>query len=106
LYGAVAFFTVITSDVFRDPDDYMKLEPLPEGMRGKLMLWAMLAYVLRLLRMGAASAMGVPFPGNEDAGVGEASETSSCKPGEKARLEFSVPYWLSAQFILYPFTPN
>ncbi|OEL17438.1 putative manganese-transporting ATPase PDR2 [Dichanthelium oligosanthes] len=44
LYGAVAFFTVITSDMFRDLNDYMKLEPLPEGMRGKLMLWAMLMF--------------------------------------------------------------
>ncbi|KAK3135708.1 hypothetical protein QOZ80_5BG0422460 [Eleusine coracana subsp. coracana] len=44
LYGAVAFFTVITSDMFRDLNDYMKLEPLPEGMRGKLMLWALLMF--------------------------------------------------------------
>ncbi|CAD6341162.1 unnamed protein product, partial [Miscanthus lutarioriparius] len=44
LYGAVAFFTVITSDMFRDLNDYMKLEPLPEGMRGKLMLWAILMF--------------------------------------------------------------
>ncbi|AQK85835.1 putative manganese-transporting ATPase PDR2 [Zea mays] len=44
LYGAVAFFTVITSDMFRGLNDYMKLEPLPEGMRGKLMLWAILMF--------------------------------------------------------------
>nr|AAT85208.1 unknown protein [Oryza sativa Japonica Group] len=44
LYAAVAFFTVITSDMFRDLNDYMKLEPLPEGMRGKLMLWAILMF--------------------------------------------------------------
>ncbi|KAG8085502.1 hypothetical protein GUJ93_ZPchr0010g8491 [Zizania palustris] len=44
LYSAVVFFTVITSDMFRDLNDYMKLEPLPEGMRGKLMLWAILMF--------------------------------------------------------------
>ncbi|EMS47412.1 putative cation-transporting ATPase [Triticum urartu] len=44
LYSAVVFFTVITSDMFRDLNDYMKLEPLPEGMRGKLLLWAMLMF--------------------------------------------------------------
>jgi cation-transporting ATPase 13A1 len=92
LYGAVAFFTVITSDVFRDPDDYMKLEPLPEGMSGKLMLWAVLMFCgcygcERLLRW-AFHSQGMKMPAWEK------------------RLEFSVPYWLSAQFILYPFTPN
>uniref|UniRef100_A0A1D1XPG0 Putative cation-transporting ATPase n=2 Tax=Anthurium amnicola TaxID=1678845 RepID=A0A1D1XPG0_9ARAE len=42
LLAAVVFFTVITSDLFRDLNDWLKLVPLPEGMRGKLMLWAAL----------------------------------------------------------------
>ncbi|KAJ4779402.1 Cation-transporting ATPase [Rhynchospora pubera] len=45
LYAAVGFFVVITSDVFRELNDYLKLEPLPEGMRGKLLLWALLMYL-------------------------------------------------------------
>ncbi|KAK3138820.1 hypothetical protein QOZ80_5AG0373800 [Eleusine coracana subsp. coracana] len=62
LYGAVAFFTVITSDMFRDLNDYMKLEPLPEGMRGKLMLWALLMFCCcyvweRLLRWALPGKM-------------------------------------------------
>ncbi|WOL01814.1 putative manganese-transporting ATPase PDR2 [Canna indica] len=45
LFAAVGFFTVITSDLFRDLNDWLKLEPLPEGMRGKLMLWATLMFL-------------------------------------------------------------
>ncbi|ONK67943.1 uncharacterized protein A4U43_C05F5470 [Asparagus officinalis] len=45
LLAAVGFFVVITSDVFRDLNDWLKLVPLPEGMRGKLLLWAGLMYV-------------------------------------------------------------
>lgn len=55
LLGAVGFFVVITSDVFRDLNDWLKLVPLPEGMRAKLLLWAALMYACcygweRLLR--------------------------------------------------------
>ncbi|CAL9770284.1 unnamed protein product [Musa acuminata subsp. burmannicoides] len=45
LFAAVGFFTVITSDLFRDLNDWLQLEPLPEGMRGKLMLWATLMFL-------------------------------------------------------------
>jgi manganese-transporting P-type ATPase len=45
LYCAVGFFVVITSDVFRELNDYLQLEPLPEGMRGKLLLWALLMFL-------------------------------------------------------------
>lgn len=38
------FLHRITSDLFSYLNDYMKLEPLPEGMRGKLMLWAALLF--------------------------------------------------------------
>ncbi|KAJ6833555.1 putative manganese-transporting ATPase PDR2 [Iris pallida] len=44
LFAAVGFFVVITSDMFRDLNDWLKLVPLPEGMRGKLLLWAALMY--------------------------------------------------------------
>ncbi|KAG6503109.1 hypothetical protein ZIOFF_035399 [Zingiber officinale] len=45
LFAAVGFFSVITSDLFRDLNDWLKLVPLPEVIRGKLMLWAMLMFV-------------------------------------------------------------
>ncbi|XP_038692618.1 probable manganese-transporting ATPase PDR2 isoform X2 [Tripterygium wilfordii] len=45
LMGAVGFFTVITSDLFRDLNDYLKLVPLPPGLRDKLMLWALLMFL-------------------------------------------------------------
>ncbi|XP_038988652.1 probable manganese-transporting ATPase PDR2 [Phoenix dactylifera] len=45
LFAAVGFFTVITSDLFRDLNDWLKLEPLPDGMRDKLMLWAALMFL-------------------------------------------------------------
>lgn len=45
LFTAVGFFAVITSDLFRDLNDWLKLVPLPVGMRGKLMLWAMLMFL-------------------------------------------------------------
>ncbi|XP_039127115.1 probable manganese-transporting ATPase PDR2 isoform X2 [Dioscorea cayenensis subsp. rotundata] len=44
LYLAVVFFTVITSDMFRDLNDWLKLVPLPHAMRSKLMLWATLMF--------------------------------------------------------------
>lgn len=55
LVAAVIFFTVITSDLFRDLNDWLKLVPLPEGLRDKLLLWAALMFLAcysweRLLR--------------------------------------------------------
>ncbi|KAF5445794.1 hypothetical protein F2P56_034817 [Juglans regia] len=56
LLGAVGFFTVITSDLFRDLNDWLKLVPLPVGLRNKLMVWAFLLFLCcysweRLLRL-------------------------------------------------------
>lgn len=55
LLAAVGFFTVITSDIFRDLNDSLKLVPLPPGMRDKLLVWALLMFLTcysweRLLR--------------------------------------------------------
>ncbi|KAL2230248.1 probable manganese-transporting ATPase PDR2 [Sesamum indicum] len=55
LLGAVVFFTVITSDLFRDLNDWLKLVPLPRELRNKLMIWAFLTFIIcytweRLLR--------------------------------------------------------
>ncbi|KAG6673578.1 hypothetical protein I3842_16G118800 [Carya illinoinensis] len=60
LLGAVCFFTFITSDLFRDLNDWLKLVLLPVGLRNKLMVWAFLLFLCcysweRLLRL--------PFPG-------------------------------------------
>ncbi|XP_071710004.1 probable manganese-transporting ATPase PDR2 [Rutidosis leptorrhynchoides] len=44
LMGAVVFFTVITSDVFRDLNDWLKLVPLPRELRDKLLIWAALMF--------------------------------------------------------------
>lgn len=45
LLAAVGFFTVITSDLLRDLNDWLKLVPLPMGLRDKLLLWAALMFV-------------------------------------------------------------
>ncbi|XP_027354268.1 probable manganese-transporting ATPase PDR2 [Abrus precatorius] len=55
LVAAVGFFNVITSDLFRDLNDWLKLVPLPVGLRDKLLIWAFLMFVVcylweRLLR--------------------------------------------------------
>ncbi|KAI8566927.1 hypothetical protein RHMOL_Rhmol02G0080500 [Rhododendron molle] len=55
LLAAVGFFTVITSDLFRGLNDWMRLVPLPRGLRDKLLLWAFLMFFVcytweRLLR--------------------------------------------------------
>ncbi|KAL0391171.1 UNVERIFIED_CONTAM: putative manganese-transporting ATPase PDR2 [Sesamum calycinum] len=55
LLDAVVFFTVITSDLFRDLNDWLKLVPLPRELRNKLMIWAFLTFIVcytweRLLR--------------------------------------------------------
>lgn len=45
LFGAVGFFTVITSDLFRDLNDWLKLVPMPVGLRNKLLIWAFLMFL-------------------------------------------------------------
>lgn len=55
LFAAVGFFTVIASDLFRDLNDWLKLVPLPVGLRNKLLMWAFLMFLAcysweRLLR--------------------------------------------------------
>ncbi|XP_022718455.1 probable manganese-transporting ATPase PDR2 isoform X5 [Durio zibethinus] len=45
LVAAVGFFVVITSDLFRDLNDWLKLVPLPMGLRDKLLLWALLMFL-------------------------------------------------------------
>ncbi|KAL5979332.1 putative manganese-transporting ATPase pdr2 [Asimina triloba] len=45
LAAAVGFFTVIASDLFRDLNGYLKLVPLPEAMRAKILIWAFLMFV-------------------------------------------------------------
>ncbi|KAF8395617.1 hypothetical protein HHK36_019567 [Tetracentron sinense] len=44
LLAAVGFFTIITSDLFRDLNDWLKLVELPEALGGKLLLWAFLMF--------------------------------------------------------------
>lgn len=46
LLAAAGFFTVITSDLFRDLNDWLKLVPLPKGLRNKLLLWATLMFLV------------------------------------------------------------
>ncbi|PON83998.1 P-type ATPase, subfamily V [Trema orientale] len=45
LLSAVAFFVVITSDLFRNLNDSLKLVPLPVGLRNKLLVWAFLMFL-------------------------------------------------------------
>lgn len=45
LMGAVGFFTIITSDLFRNLNDWLKLVPLPSGLRDKLLIWAGLMFL-------------------------------------------------------------
>ncbi|KAF5751762.1 putative cation-transporting ATPase [Tripterygium wilfordii] len=45
LVGAVGFFTAVTSDLFRDLNDYLKLVPLPPAFRNKLLFWALLMFL-------------------------------------------------------------
>lgn len=55
LLAAVGFFTVITSDLLRDLNDWLKLVPLPPGLRNKLLVGAFVMFLIcymweRLLR--------------------------------------------------------
>ncbi|KAJ4839478.1 putative manganese-transporting ATPase pdr2 [Turnera subulata] len=45
LLAAAGFFTVITSDLFRDLNDWLKLVPMPPGLRNKLLVWAVLMFL-------------------------------------------------------------
>ncbi|KAJ6762345.1 CATION-TRANSPORTING ATPASE-RELATED [Salix koriyanagi] len=45
LLAASGFFTVITSDLFRGLNDWLKLVPLPPELRNKLLIWAVLMFV-------------------------------------------------------------
>jgi cation-transporting ATPase 13A1 len=44
LFGAVGFFTIIASDLFRDLNDWLKLVPLPRALRDKLLFGAFLTF--------------------------------------------------------------
>ncbi|KAL7124750.1 hypothetical protein ABFS83_14G070300 [Erythranthe nasuta] len=46
LVAAVGFFTVITSDLFRDLNDWLRLVPMPRPLRNKIMLWAFLTFAI------------------------------------------------------------
>ncbi|XP_020534686.1 probable manganese-transporting ATPase PDR2 isoform X2 [Jatropha curcas] len=55
LLAAVGFFTVITSDLFRDLNDWLKLVPMPSGLRNKLLIGSFVMFIIcymweRLLR--------------------------------------------------------
>ncbi|KAB2048726.1 hypothetical protein ES319_A13G130400v1 [Gossypium barbadense] len=45
LGAAAGFFVVITSDIFRDLNDWLSLVPLPVGLRDKLLIWALLMFL-------------------------------------------------------------
>lgn len=45
LVSAVAFFVAITSDLFRDLNDWLKLVPMPRALRDKLLIWALLMFL-------------------------------------------------------------
>ncbi|GAB2291508.1 Probable manganese-transporting ATPase pdr2 [Dionaea muscipula] len=45
LVAGVVFFSAITSDLFRDLNDWLKLVPLPSGLRDKLLIWAFLMFM-------------------------------------------------------------
>ena len=45
LLSAVAFFIVITSDLFRNLNDSLKLVPLPSGLGNKLLVWAFIMFL-------------------------------------------------------------
>ncbi|KAK1366305.1 putative manganese-transporting ATPase PDR2 [Heracleum sosnowskyi] len=45
LLAAVVFFTAITSDVIRNLNDWLKLVPMPRGLRDKLLLRAFLMFL-------------------------------------------------------------
>ncbi|KAM7463802.1 hypothetical protein LguiA_031923 [Lonicera macranthoides] len=64
LLSAVVFFTVITSDLFRDLNDWLKLVPMPTALRDKLLLWAFTMFLCcyaweRILRWAFPGKMPV-----------------------------------------------
>ncbi|XP_021755121.1 probable manganese-transporting ATPase PDR2 [Chenopodium quinoa] len=46
LVSAVGFFVVITSDLFRDLNDWLKLVPMPKPLRNKLLIWALSMFLI------------------------------------------------------------
>ncbi|KAL2896530.1 putative manganese-transporting ATPase PDR2 [Bienertia sinuspersici] len=44
LVSAVGFFVAITSDMFRDLNDWLKLVPMPRALRDKLLIWALMMF--------------------------------------------------------------
>ncbi|XP_074308297.1 putative manganese-transporting ATPase PDR2 [Silene latifolia] len=45
LVAAVGFFVAITSDLFRDLNNWLKLVPMPKSLRNKLLIWAFLMFL-------------------------------------------------------------
>ncbi|CAK9139579.1 unnamed protein product [Ilex paraguariensis] len=45
LLAVIGFFTVVTSDLFRNLNDWLKMVSLPTALRDKLMLWAFLMFL-------------------------------------------------------------
>lgn len=45
LVAACGFFVAITSDLFRDLNDWLKLVPMPTALRDKLLIWALLMFL-------------------------------------------------------------
>ncbi|KAL9230101.1 hypothetical protein vseg_005492 [Gypsophila vaccaria] len=45
LIAAVGFFVAITSDMFRDLNNWLKLVPMPKSLRDKLLIWAFLMFL-------------------------------------------------------------
>ncbi|XP_076915651.1 putative manganese-transporting ATPase PDR2 isoform X2 [Bidens hawaiensis] len=81
LWSAVGFFTVITSDMFRNLNDWLKLVPLPTELRDKLLMRAALMFSVcyaweRLLRWA--------FPGKMPTVKGK---VRSVNDGSKEKLE-------------------
>lgn len=84
LWSAVGFFTVITSDMFRDLNDWLKLVPLPTELRDKLLMRAALMFSVcyaweRLLRWA--------FPGKMPT-VKVKGKLRSVNDGSKEKLEW------------------
>ncbi|XP_047307482.1 probable manganese-transporting ATPase PDR2 [Impatiens glandulifera] len=44
LLAAVGFFVVVASDLFRDLNDWLRLVPMPVGLRNKILVWAFLMF--------------------------------------------------------------
>lgn len=74
LLAAVGFFTAITSDLFRDLNDWLKLVPMPRGLRDKILIWAFLMFLCcyaweRFLRWAFPGKMPVLKKRQKPAGI-------------------------------------